>query len=222
MVDDESDITELVAHHVAGAGFTVDVAGTGEEALERIAANTPDLVLLDVMLPDRSGTEVLKHMRQAAETASTPVILLTARGDEMDRVLGFELGADDYVVKPFSARELVLRVKALLRRADPPSDPEEAVLTRGLLQMDTGRHRVLAEGQEVDLTPLEFRILACLLANPGRVLSREKILEKVWGESVFVTDRTVDTHIKRLRAKLGEKAADAIETIRGVGYRLKG
>jgi two-component system phosphate regulon response regulator PhoB len=172
------------------------------------------------MLPDLPGTEVLRRLRQDAHTSAIPVVFLTARGDEVDRVVGFELGADDYVVKPFSPRELTLRVQALLRRSAVP-EAEEPVLARAGVRLDRSRHEARLGNALIDLTPTEFRLLAYLMARPGRVLTREQILDNVWGSDVYVTDRTVDTHIKRLRTKMG-KAADLVETVRGVGYRFQG
>jgi DNA-binding response OmpR family regulator len=221
VVDDEPDLLDLLSHHLEGAGFEVMRAARGFEGLELAFRTPPEVILLDIMLPDLLGTEMVKRLRQNPGTAQIPVIFLTARGEEMDRVVGFELGADDYVVKPFSPRELVLRIQALLRRAEAgepaASDP---VLDRGGIRLDRGRYHVEASGKALDLTPLEFRLLAHLMERPGRVLSRDQLLEHVWGHDVFITERTVDTHIKRLRSKLG-RAAERIETIRGVGYRFR-
>jgi len=220
VVDDEPDLLDLVAHHLEAAGFLVVKASRGLEGLEAAARTRPDAILLDLMLPDILGTEVLKRLRRTPATAGVPVVFLTARGEEMDRVVGFELGADDYVVKPFSPRELVLRVQALLRRGDAPKETPDPVLERAGIRLDRQRHQAVAAGASLDLTPLEFNLLACLMERPGRVLSRDQLLDRVWGADVFVTERTVDTHVKRLRSKLGG-AADRIETIRGVGYRFR-
>jgi len=222
VVDDEPDLLDLLSHHLEGAGFEVMKATRGFDGLELALRTPPQLILLDIMLPDLLGTEVMKRLRQNKATAEVPVIFLTARGEELDRVVGFELGADDYVVKPFSPRELVLRIEALLRRAEGaeaeiPTDP---ILERGGIRLDRARYHVEASGKELDLTPIEFRLLAHLMERPGRVLSRDRLIENVWGADVFVTERTVDTHIKRLRSKLG-RASDRIETIRGVGYRFR-
>ena len=223
VVDDEPDLLDLLSHHLEAAGFEVMRAARGFDGLDLAFRTPPQLILLDVMLPDLMGTEVMKRLRQNKATAGVPVIFLTARGEELDRVVGFELGADDYVVKPFSPRELVLRIEALLRRAEGsevaeiPSDP---ILERGGIRLDRARYHVEASGKALDLTPIEFRLLAHLMERPGRVLSRDRLLENVWGADVFVTERTVDTHIKRLRSKLG-RASDRIETIRGVGYRFR-
>ncbi len=220
VIDDERDLLELIAHHLKGAGFEVLTAARGAEGARLAAERHPDLILLDIMLPDVQGTDILRRLRQDQATASIPVIFLTARGEEVDRVVGFELGAEDYVVKPFSPRELTLRVKALLRRAASEEPAEDKVVQRGGIRLDRGRHEVTVAGEVLDLTPTEFNLLAFLMDRPGRVLGREALLDKVWGSDVFVTDRTVDTHVKRLRSKLGP-GADAIETVRGVGYRFR-
>jgi len=219
IVDDEPDLLDLVAHHFRAAGYVEDTATSGSEGLHIASRNRPNVVILDLMLPDIQGTEVLRRIRADRDTAAIPVLLLTARGEEVDRVVGFELGADDYVVKPFSPRELVLRVGALLRRVGDPADvPAPPVLEHSGIRLDAGRHAVAVDGRGIDLTPLEFKLLTCFMERPGRVLSRNDLLESVWGDSVYVTDRTVDTHIKRLRSKLD---TDLIETVRGVGYRLR-
>ncbi|MBW2189285.1 MAG: response regulator [Deltaproteobacteria bacterium] len=201
VVEDETDLAELVAFNLRGAGHDVTVAHDGNTALAEIQRSQPDLVVLDVMLPDISGLEVCRRLRRNAQTVRLPVIMLTARSDEVDRVVGFEVGADDYVPKPFSPRELVLRVEAM-----------------GDLVIDVPAHRVEVQGEEVLLTALEFRLLLDLASRAGRVQSRDALLERVWGYSPDVETRTVDTHVKRLREKLGEGALH-IETVRGVGYR---
>jgi len=218
VVDDEPDILELVRFNLAQEGFEVRTAMTGSEALDQIAQSPPDLVVLDLMLPDKSGTEVCREIRSKPETAGLPVIMLTARSEEVDRVVGFEVGADDYVVKPFSPRELMLRIRAVLRRGDEVDTPARR-FEYGPLSLDPERHRCSVSGQEVELTTKEFGLLAALMGRPGRVLSREQLLEDVWGSDVSVTHRTVDTHLKRLREKLGE-AGDLVRTVRGVGYRF--
>lgn len=220
VIDDERDLLDLIAHHLKAAGFDVLTAARGSEGSRLAAEKHPDLILLDIMLPDVQGTDILRKLRQDAATASIPVIFLTARGEEVDRVVGFELGAEDYVVKPFSPRELTLRVKALLRRATPDGHSDEKIVQRGGIQLDRGRHEVTVGGEALVLTPTEFNLLAFFMDRPGRVLDREALLNNVWGADVFVTDRTVDTHVKRLRSKLGS-GADAIETVRGVGYRFR-
>ncbi len=219
VVDDEADILELVGFHLRQAGFSVETAQDGAEALASLRRNPPALLLLDVLLPDLTGTEILRVLRQDEATRLVPVILLTARGEEVDRVVGFELGADDYVTKPFSPRELVLRVRAVLRRGE--GDPAGAeVVERAGIRLDLARHRCSVDDTEVDLTAKEFSLLQSLMSRPGRVFTREQLLERVWGLDVHVTERTIDTHMKRLREKLGA-VADCIETVRGVGYRLE-
>ncbi len=220
VIDDERDLFDLIAHHLKAAGFDVLSATRGAEGARLAAEKHPDLILLDIMLPDVQGTDVLRKLRQDAATASIPVIFLTARGEEVDRVVGFELGAEDYVVKPFSPRELTLRVKALMRRAVPDEAGETKIVQRGGIRLDRDRHEVTVDGQALDLTPTEFDLLGYFMDRPGRVLNREALLDNVWGAGVFVTDRTVDTHVKRLRSKLGA-GADSIETVRGVGYRFR-
>jgi two-component system phosphate regulon response regulator PhoB len=218
VVDDEPDLLELVRFNLDRAGYQVDVAETGAEALERLRRSAPDLLVLDLMLPDLSGEEICRSVRAEPSLAGLPVIMLTAKGEEVDRVVGFELGADDYVTKPFSPRELVLRVRAVLRRRGE-APVRGASLERGPLLLDPERHRCSVQGQEVPLTAKEFRLLESLMRRPGRVMSREQLLDEVWGADIAVTTRTIDTHLKRLREKLGA-AADLIETVRGVGYRF--
>ena len=219
VVDDEPDILELTRFALAQEGFDVDTAATGDEALTQIRRARPDLVVLDLMLPDRPGTEICRTIRSNPELTDVPVIMLTARTDEVDRIVGFELGADDYVTKPFSPRELCLRVKAILRRGRP-SDSAPEQLQHHDLALDIERHQCLYKGDEVTLTAKEFLLLTSLMRRPGRVLTRERLLEEVWGEGIAVTHRTVDTHMKRLREKLGV-AGDLIDTVRGVGYRFQ-
>ena len=219
VVDDEPDLLELVRFNLSQAGYVVETAATGREALERIRRAPPDLVVLDLMLPDLPGTDVCREIRSDARLAELPVVMLTARSEEVDRVVGFELGADDYVPKPFSPRELMLRVKAVLRRRQAPEQPRERILEHGPLRIDPDRHRCFVEGDEVPLTAKEFGLLVTLMGRPGRVLTRERLLDEVWGADITVTSRTIDTHLKRLREKLGP-AGDMIETVRGVGYRF--
>jgi two-component system phosphate regulon response regulator PhoB len=220
LVDDEKDLLSLLDFNLRAAGFETALATTGEQALAQLRRRTPDLVLLDLMLPDLSGTEVCRHIKADPRTRHVPVVMLTAKGDEVDRVVGFEMGADDYVTKPFSVRELVLRLKAVLRRAGPAGAPRERPPEQvGPIRVDVEAHRVYVDGAEVQLTPLEFRLLATLMARLGRVQSREQLLEDVWEMSSEVETRTVDTHVKRLREKLGS-GRDLLETVRGIGYRL--
>ncbi len=217
IVDDEQDLAALVEFNLQQAGFETHIAITGAQALELARQRVPDVVLLDLMLPDISGKEVCRRLRADPRTAEVAVVMLTARGEELDRVQGFEVGADDYVTKPFSPRELVLRLKALLRRAHPGTVGVR--MTVGLLSLDTGAHRAWVAGTELELTSLEFKLLKHFLAEPGLVQSRERLLTDVWGLTSSLETRTVDTHMMRLREKLGP-AREAIETVRGVGYRL--
>jgi phosphate regulon transcriptional regulator PhoB len=219
VVDDEKDLLELVQYHLTHAGFRVATAATGEQALERAREKSPDLVLLDILLPDIGGLEVCRMLKSDERTKNVPVIFLTAKGEEIDRVVGFELGADDYVTKPFSPRELVLRVRALFKRRRGDADLRPP-LTAGDLRLDRDRHEVTIGKKPVDLTATEFKLLAHLMENAGRALSRDSLLDSVWGTEAFVTDRTIDTHVKRLRAKLG-KTGEKVETVRGVGYRFR-
>lgn len=217
VVEDEPDLRDLVVHHLQSAGLTALACGTGSEALTLAKKHKPDLMLLDLMLPDMSGVDVCRRLRAEPATATIPIIMLTARSAEADRVRGFEAGADDYVAKPFSTRELVLRVQAVLRRRGPLAEEADKVLTGGGISLDTARHQVRVGGQEVKMTALEFRLLSTLMQRRGRVQTRQTLLEDVWGLSPDLNTRTVDTHVKRLRERLGE-AGDSIDTVRGVGY----
>jgi two-component system phosphate regulon response regulator PhoB len=216
VVDDEPDLLELVRFNLDQSGFAVETAASGREALEQLRRSPPDLMVLDLMLPDVSGTEICRQVRADTRLAQLPIIMLTARADEVDRVVGLELGADDYVTKPFSPRELTLRVRAVLRRRQLPSS---AVLESGPIMLDSERHRCCVDGDEVALTAKEFELLRGLMQRPGRVMTREQLLSEVWGDDIAVTLRTIDTHLKRLREKLGP-AGRRIETVRGVGYRF--
>jgi two-component system phosphate regulon response regulator PhoB len=218
VVDDEPDLLELVRVNLDQAGYEVRTASSGREALDQLRASLPDLVVLDLMLPDVTGTEICRQLRADPESVDLPVIMLTAKADEVDRVVGLELGADDYVTKPFSPRELALRVRAVLRRQRPQS-PEGVVLEKESVRLDSQRHRCFVSEQEIDLTAKEFELLQGLMSRPGRVFTRDQLLERVWGSDITVTSRTIDTHLKRLREKLGP-AASLIETVRGVGYRF--
>lgn len=221
VVDDEADIRNLLAYQLGREGYAVVTAATGEEAVDAAARVAPCLVLLDLMLPGIPGTEVCRRLRADPSTSSTPIIMLTARGEEIDRVVGFEVGADDYVTKPFSPRELMLRVRAILRRVPvaPPAPDELGQLRFGALRVDAGSHRAWVDDVEVILTATEFRLLTTLAKRVGRVQTRGQLLQDVWDAPPDLNTRTVDTHMKRLREKLGT-AGDRIETIRGVGYRL--
>jgi two-component system phosphate regulon response regulator PhoB len=221
IVEDEPDIAEVLAYNLGKDGFDVDVVERGDEALEMIRRHPPDLILLDLMLPGLDGLELTRAIKRDDATGSIPLIMLTARGEEVDRIVGFELGADDYISKPFSPREVVLRTKAVLRRAPVTQSGEtgDESLEIGTLRLDPGAHRCEVAGQEISLTATEFRLLQVLMERAGRVQTRSRLLSDVWGYSEDVDSRTVDTHIRRLRRKL-ESEADRIETVIGVGYRL--
>ena len=217
IVEDEADLVRTLEYNFRQAGFEVVTAGRGRDALRLASAKTPDLVLLDLMLPDIQGGDVCRQLKADPKTRATPVIMVTARGEEVDRVVGFEIGADDYVTKPFSVRELILRARAVLRRGEQQGGTE--VVKSGALSIDSEAHRVHVDGKEIVLTALEFRLLWTLVTRKDRVQSRETLLNDVWGLHLNVETRTVDTHIKRLREKLGA-AGPLIETVRGVGYRF--
>jgi two-component system phosphate regulon response regulator PhoB len=219
IVEDEKDIRELLAYSLRREGFTVIEADGGVAALNLAGMKRPDLVILDLMLPGMDGLSVCKRLQRDPATADIPVIMLTAKGEEIDRIVGLELGAADYIVKPFSLREAALRVRAVLKREAARTKP--SLLRCGPITLDPSGHSARVDGNEVDLTVTEFRLLEELLQNRGRVRDREQILTAVWGHSFEGYSRTVDTHVRRLRAKLGE-GAEMIETIRGLGYRAKG
>jgi two-component system alkaline phosphatase synthesis response regulator PhoP len=216
MVDDEQDILDLVRYHLEREGYAVVACRDGKSALELVNRDSPDLVILDLLMPGVDGFEVCRRLRR---DSTIPIIMLTAKADEMDKVIGFELGADDYVTKPFSPRELVARVRAILRRGVPTSD--EKVLTFGDLTMDFPRHQVTLQGRRISLTAKEMELLKALVEAKGRVLTRDFLLERVWGydRAAEIESRTVDVHIRRLREKLGREAR-RIVTIKGVGYRF--
>jgi two-component system, OmpR family, phosphate regulon response regulator PhoB len=220
VVEDEPDIRRLVVLHLESDGFRCRTAANGLDALREAKANVPDLVVLDLMLPGLDGLEVCRRLRSDASTAGVPIIMLTAKSDEVDRVVGLEVGADDYVAKPFSPKELVARVRAVLRRARP-SQPTR-VLTVGPVTLDPERHAVKLDGKALQLTPKEFDLLRALFEAAGRVLSREYLLNHVWGyaRADEIESRTVDVHVRRLRAKLGD-AGSRIATIKSVGYRFE-
>jgi len=225
VVEDESDIAALIAYQLTREGFRVETAGTGMEALQAIARDIPDLVVLDRMLPGLTGDEVLLTLKEESATSNIPVLVLTAKREQEDRIKGFELGADDYLTKPFSPRELVLRVQAILRRVKEAGVTAGGrVLRAGPIRVDLGSHEAMLDGVELNLTPTEFRLLQALMERRGRTQSRKQLLEKAWdvepGASERIQTRTVDMHVRRLRGKLGE-TGDWIETIRGFGYRLK-
>jgi phosphate regulon transcriptional regulator PhoB len=220
IVEDEPDIRELLVFHLEREGYQVAKARSGVEAVRLAQTSPPDLVLLDLMLPEMDGLEVCRRLRRDPVTQAIPIVMLTARGDEVDRVLGLELGADDYVVKPFSPRELVARIRAVLRRARPL--PGTVPLTAGRLSIDPAAHTVTVDGAPVTLTRKEFDLLRALVEARGRVLSREFLLDHVWGYTAAgeIESRTVDVHVRRLRQKLGPEG-QRIGTVPGVGYRLE-
>jgi len=217
-VDDEADVLDLIAMNLRAAGFTVVTAETGTAALQKAQSEAPDLILLDLMLPEMSGLEICRALKRETATAAIPIIMLTAKSEEVDRVVGLELGADDYVAKPFSPRELVLRVKSVLRRGQEKPAADDR-LQLGEIFLDRARHEVEVKGKRIDLTATEFKLLAVLMERRGRVQGRERLLNDVWGYESVIDTRTVDTHVRRLREKLG-RASSYIETIRGVGYRV--
>lgn len=218
VVDDEPDAIELIKFNLKAAGYEIITAADGEEALKKARATLPDLIILDLMLPEVDGLEVCKILRRDSRVSATPIIMLTAKAAEIDRVLGLELGADDYVTKPFSPRELVLRVKRLLRTG-PATTVKEDQITMKELTVDIPRHQASVKGRGIDLTATEFKLLTVLVQRRGRVQSREQLLQDVWEYDNLFDTRTVDTHIRRLREKLGP-AARYLDTVRGVGYRF--
>ncbi len=219
IVDDEQDLITTLQYNLEREGYQTRTAMDGNQALSLATQKPiPDAIILDLMLPDISGNEVCRRLRSQADTQHTPIIMLTAKGEEVDRVVGFELGADDYVIKPFSTRELLLRLQAILRRTTP-KPTETGVVQVGILQVDHEGHRVSVAGHDIALTALEFKLLTTFMDRKGRVQSRGTLLADVWGIDADLTTRTVDTHVKRLREKLGD-AGRYIETLRGVGYRF--
>ena len=220
VIDDEPDIVELISLQLKKAGFRASGFFDGQSFLNSLEKSVPDLVLLDLMLPDIDGLEVCQLLRQKEEWASIPVIMVTAKGEESDKILGLELGADDYVTKPFSAKELVARVKSVLRRKRAPAEAKRLEID-DRLTIDLDKHEILVKGHKVDLTSTEFRILGLLASRKGRVFTRDQILDYLWGHEKVVVDRTVDVHIRNFREKLGPEAADLIKNIRGVGYKLE-
>lgn len=222
VVDDEPDISALVAYHLARESYRVRTAADGVEAIRAVEAERPDLVVLDLMLPGMPGLEVLEELRRRPETQDVPVILLTARREEQDRIAGLRLGADDYLAKPFSPQELVLRVGAVLRRVRqaPPAARGGKAVRVGPFVVDTGAARAEVAGRALDLTPTEYRLLLTLMERRGRVQSRQQLLEGAWDVTARIATRTVDMHVQRLRNKLGEEA-DWVETVRGFGYRFR-
>ena len=217
-IDDEIDILDLLRYNLVNAGFAFIPAEDGPEALDLAKRSLPDLILLDLMLPNMEGNEVLRRLKADPYTRRIPVIMLTARGEEIDRVIGLELGADDYIVKPFSPRELVLRIKAVLRKGSSSEDAK--VIKAGPVSMDTERFQVFVDGKEAELTAAEFRILLSLVRSKGRPLCRETLLKRIGADEGASGERTIDTHVRRIREKLGPHG-DLVETIRGYGYRFR-
>jgi two-component system, OmpR family, phosphate regulon response regulator PhoB len=219
IVEDEIDVAELLAHHLRKEGFAVEIIDNGRVALNWLKSERPALIILDLMLPELSGLDLCRIVKSTPGTEGVPIVMLSARIEEIDRVLGFELGADDYVVKPFSPRELVLRIRAILRRMSQDKEPGEQLLRVGELVLDRSRHVVRAADRVIDCTATEFKLLAILMEREGRVQERDRLLSDVWGYDSVIDTRTVDTHMRRLRDKLGSHGR-YIETIRGFGYRL--
>ena len=225
LIEDEPDIAEVLQYNLQKEGFQVELANRGDAGLEAVRRDSPDLILLDLMLPGLDGLEMTRLLKRDPATAHLPIVMLTARSEEVDRIVGLELGADDYISKPFSPREVVLRVKAVLRRlqpepADHPEDTASETLQVGGIELDVSGHQLRLGGKEVPLTATEFRLLRLLMERSGRVQTRGQLLSDVWGYAEDIDSRTVDTHIRRLRRKLGPEA-DRIETVIGVGYRLR-
>lgn len=219
LIEDEPDIAEVLQYNLEKEGFVVETARRGDSGLEAIRREPPDLILLDLMLPGVDGLELTRMLKRDSGTSRLPIVMLTARGEEVDRIVGLELGADDYISKPFSPREVVLRVKAVLRRLQHEENANDR-LEVGAIQLDISGHRLRVRGKETPLTATEFRLLRLLMERSGRVQTRGQLLSDVWGYAEDIDSRTVDTHIRRLRRKLASEA-DRIETVIGVGYRLR-
>jgi DNA-binding response OmpR family regulator len=219
IVEDDKNIAKLIKYNLEKENYYPTVVTNGEEALEFLGRYPTDLIVLDIMLPKMDGFEVCRTLKQDAKLKNIPVVIVTAKGEEVDRVVGLELGADDYIVKPFSPRELMLRVKAVLRRGRA-EEPKKDIFKVGDLTIDIGKHKVTAGKKDIDLTPMEFNLLVTLIGRRGHLQSREKLLTDVWDIAADVDTRTVDTHIKRLREKLG-KSGGMIKTVRGFGYKIK-
>jgi phosphate regulon transcriptional regulator PhoB len=221
IIEDEADIVEMIRYNFRKEGFDVESYSRGRDGLEALRRNPPDLLLLDIMLPDQDGFTICRQLRTESRLKSLPIVFLTARGEEVDRIVGLEIGADDYVVKPFSPRELVARVKAILRRQTRESEATDTVEIRGL-RLNPGTQDVTVRGEAVELSALEFKLLYFLAAHPRQIFSRERLLDEVWGRDCSVTLRTVDVHIRRLREKIEAQPENPeyIGTVRGAGYRL--
>jgi two-component system phosphate regulon response regulator PhoB len=218
LIEDERDLVDVLSYNLTREGYEAIVAHDGQEGLRKAQTLLPDLILLDIMLPGLSGTEILREVKSSERTRKIPVIIISARSEETDQVVGFHLGADDYVTKPFSAKVLIQKIKVIQRRLEGAVEPSE-VLEYGGVKIDKHRHRAFADGQELELTPTEFRLLEVLLKQPGRAFTRHQLMDAAIGEGAIVLERTIDVHVKTLRRKLGE--ADMIETVRGHGYRFR-
>ncbi len=218
VVDDEPDILELLSVHLQNAGFEVKTFTEGKTLFQFLNTHIPQLIILDLMLPDIDGLEICRNLRVDKKFTDIPIIMLTARGDETDRVLGLELGADDYIIKPFSPKELVARVRAVLRRKEKKDIKQ--IIEIGSVKINLEKHEVTVKGKKVDLTPTEFKILKILSENEGRVFTRDELLDNLWGAEKTVVDRTIDVHIRHLREKLGQ-AGSLIKNLRGVGYKIE-
>jgi two-component system phosphate regulon response regulator PhoB len=218
IIEDERDLTQVLTYNLQREGFETIVAHDGQEGLRKAQTLLPDLILLDLMLPTLSGVEVCRELRAGDRTRDIPIIIVSAKAEETDQVVGFSLGCDDYVTKPFSVKVLLQRIKALQRRFDGAAEPTD-IVEHLAVRIDRVRHRAFAEGRELDLTPTEFRLLECMLRQPGRAFTRHQLMDAAIGEGAIVLERTIDVHIKTLRRKLG--TADLIETVRGVGYRFR-
>jgi len=216
IIEDETDVTDLLSLNLRKAGFRISTAADGASGLQKARDDRPDFIVLDLMLPKMSGLEVCRILKSDTATSHTPILMLTARAEEIDRIVGLEFGADDYVTKPFSPREVVLRIRAIFRRGEKADES----LMAGPISIDPARHEVRINGKRVRLTSIEFKLLQKLMQRRGRVQDRDRLLNEVWGYEAVIDTRTVDTHVRRLREKLG-KAGDAIETVRGFGYRLR-
>lgn len=222
LLEDDPDISRLVEFHLSKSGYTVQSFSTGQALLATTQEQRPDLFLLDVMVPDGSGLDVCRKVRDNSETQATPVIFVTARASEGDRVRGFDLGADDYITKPFSTRELVARVRAVLRRTEKPAEPHQKVLAIDFIEIDSSAMQLRVRGELVPMTSTEFRLLEYLARHPGRMFSRDQLLDAVWGDARFVTPRSVDVYVRRIREKIGDDgdAPRFLKTMRGAGYRF--
>lgn len=220
VVEDEKDIVEMISYNLKRNGYDALIARDGNEALETVTRQIPDMILLDLMLPGIDGTEVARRLKSNADTAAIPIIMLTAKSEETDVVVGLTLGADDYVTKPFSMKILLARMNTIFRRSETSATPEGSLLKAGPLTIDSSKHEVTVHNQPIKLTLTEFRLLSALVNARGRVLTRDALMDKAMGEGVFVTDRAIDVHVTAIRKKLGE-AAWLVHTVRGVGYRLQ-